>query len=144
MGVDALWGAAIRQCCICLLSILLVLQSFGRIRGAGKLQDAGHVYQLADKRVRVSEVIDVVVLELEEGSSARLLVNDDWQDQAGIQLSRCIEVDLAKQAREICYRLGIALDLSPQAVDLLERDMNNKVRKGLLAEASGKLTWSCV
>ena len=85
MGVHALRGAAIRQCCICLLSILLVLQSFGRIRGAGKLQDTGHVYQLADKRVRVSEVVDVVVLELEEGSSARLLVT--FRDFVGVDIA---------------------------------------------------------
>ena len=94
VGVHALRGASIRQCCICLLSILLVLLSnFGRICGACKLQDASHVHELADKRVRVGEVVDVVVLELEERSSARLLVNDNWQNQAGIQLSRCIEID---------------------------------------------------
>ena len=63
----------------------------------------------------------MVVLELEEGSSARLLVNDDWQDQAGIQLSRCIEVDLAKKACKICYRLSIALNLSPQAINLFRK-----------------------
>ena len=67
----------------------------------------------------------MVVLELEEGSNTRLLIDNDWQDQACVELCRSIKVDLAEKTCKICHWFSISLDLSAKTVDLLGGKITN-------------------
>ena len=69
-----------------LLSVLVVclLLLLGSIVRARQLKNARHIDQLANEGALVSEVVDVIVLELEETSGASFLVDDDRQNQAGV------------------------------------------------------------
>lgn len=95
---------------------------------ASELKDASHIDELTDESVLILEVVDVVVLKLEERSCLRLLINDDWEDGAGIQLGGGIEIDLAQQGAQASHRPAIPLHLLSEADDL---GRVRKVRKGL-------------
>ena len=63
---------------VCGISLIAINRILGCLLVCGRrqLQDTGHVNQLADESVWVGEVVDVVVLELEEGGHFGLLVDD--------------------------------------------------------------------
>ena len=73
-------AAALRVRDISLVTIFASWLGVRGIIGLCEFKHACHVDELTDESVRISEVVDVVVLELEEGSCLRLLVNDDWKD----------------------------------------------------------------
>ena len=133
----------IRLLSILLLVCLLLLLS--RVARARQLKNARHVYQLADEGALVREVVDVIVFELEEAGGAGLLVDDDRQDQAGVQLGRRIEVDLSEEPTEAGDGARVPLHLLPEAVDLELRlsqgevDGENVIGKDLREDANPAL-----
>ena len=140
--------ASLRIGRICLLSILLLvclLLVLCRVARARQLKNARHVYQLADEGALVREVVDVIVLELEEAGGTGLLVDDDRQDQAGVQLGRRIEVDLSEEPTEAGDGARVPLHLLPEAVDLELRlsqgevDRENVIGKDLREDANPAL-----
>ena len=50
------------------------------LSSTSQFKDASHVDEFSDERVLVSEVVDVVVLELEERGSLASLIDDYRQD----------------------------------------------------------------
>ena len=71
---------------VCLLSVLVVylLLLLSSIVRARQLKNARHINQLTNEGALVSEVVDMIVLELEETSGASFLVDNDRQNQAGV------------------------------------------------------------
>ena len=78
--------ASLRISCVRLFSILVfcLLLLFGSVIRARQLKNARHIYQLTNEGALVSEVVDMIVLELEETRGASFLVDNDRQNQAGV------------------------------------------------------------
>ena len=88
-----------------------------------EFEDARHVDQLADERALVRKVVNVVVLELVERRRLRLLVDDNGEHLACVELGGRVEVHLPKERAEAGDGSRVPLNLLVQVVDLYARSV---------------------